>query len=147
MTLIDANLLLYGTNHQAVEHERTTDWLEGQLNGKQRVGMPWESLTAFVRLATNPRVTVRPLKPAEAWAFVEEWLAVPVVWIPIPTEQHAQVLGGLIVKYGLSGKLVPDAHLAAIAIQHGLEVCSADTDFARFTEIRWRNPLAAQSPT
>jgi predicted nucleic acid-binding protein len=67
--------------------------------------------------------------------------------LPIPTERHAQVLGGLIVKYGLSGKLVPDAHLAAIAIQHGLEVCSADTDFARFTEIRWRNPLAAQSAT
>jgi len=59
VTLIDANLLLYGTNHQAVEHERTTDWLEGQLNGKQRVGMPWESLTAFVRLATNPRVAAR----------------------------------------------------------------------------------------
>lgn len=142
MTLIDANLLLYAANRQAVEHERSADWLEGQLNGKQRVGMPWESLTAFVRLATNPRVIARPLKAVEAWKFVEDWLAMPVVWIPIPTDQHAQVLGGLIVKYGLSGKLVPDAHIAALAIQYGLDVYSADTDFARFTEIRWMNPLA-----
>ena len=142
MTLIDANLLLYAANREAVEHERSKDWLESQLNGERRVGMPWESLTAFVRLATNPRVIARPLKPAEAWGTVENWLAVAVVWIPTPTEQHAQVLGRLIVKYRLGGKLVPDAHLTALAIQHGLEVCSADTDFARFTEIRWVNPLA-----
>ena len=71
-----------------------------------------------------------------------EWLAVPTVWVPAPTEAHADVLGALIRKYHLTGNLVPDAHLAAIAIEHGLEVSSADTDFARFSEIRWRNPLA-----
>lgn len=143
MTLIDANLLLYAANREAAEHERSADWLEEQLNGTQRVGMPWESLTAFVRLATNPRVIARPLSPADAWRFVQEWLAVPVVWIPVATEHHADVLGTLVVKYGLRGKLVPDAHLAAMAIQHGLDLYSADTDFARFTEIRWVNPLAA----
>ena len=142
MTLIDANLLLYAANREATEHERTIAWLEPQLNGAQRVGLPWESLTAFVRLATNPRVIARPLKPAEAWGLVQDWLAVPVVWIPTPTEQHADVLGALITKYGIRGKLVPDAHFAALAIEHGLDVYSADTDFARFTEIRWVNPLA-----
>jgi predicted nucleic acid-binding protein len=72
---------------------------------------------------------------------VEEWLAVPTVWIPQPTEAHADVLGSLLRRYRLAGNLVPDAHLAA-AIEHGLEVCSADSDFARFAEVRWRNPLA-----
>ena len=143
MTLIDANLLLYAANRDALEHERSRSWLEEQLNGSQRVGMPWETLTAFLRLATNPRVLARPLKPAEAWSFVQDWLAVPVVWIPAPTEQHAEVLGALILKYDLRGNLVPDAHMAALALQHGLDVYSADTDFARFTEIRWVNPLAA----
>lgn len=142
MTLVDANLLLYAVNRASPEHERATEWLEAQLRGEHRVGLPWESLTGFVRIATNPRVWARPLTPAEAWSFVEGWLAVPVVWVPLPTEQHAQVLGGLIAKYRLSGKLAPDAHLAAIAIQHGLDVCSADSDFARFSEVRWRNPLA-----
>jgi predicted nucleic acid-binding protein len=74
---------------------------------------------------------------------VEEWLAVPAVWIPQPTDVHADVLGALVRRYRLAGNLIPDAHLAAIAIEHGLEVCSADSDFARFAEIRWRNPLAA----
>ena len=142
MTLIDANLLLYAANRAVLEHERSRSWLEEQLNGSQRVGMPWETLTAFVRLATNPRVLARPLKPAEAWSFVQDWLAVPVVWIPAPTEQHAEVLGALIVNYGLRGNPVPDAHIAALALQHGLDVSSADTDFARFTEVRWVNPLA-----
>lgn len=73
---------------------------------------------------------------------MEAWLAVPVVWIPGATERHASVLGDLVRLYRLSGNLVPDAHLAAIAIEHGAEVVSADTDFARFTEIRWSNPLA-----
>jgi uncharacterized protein len=81
------------------------------------------------------------MKPDQAWDFVEAWLAAATVWVPTPTERHADVLGGLIRRYRLAGNLVPDAHLAAIAIEHGLEVCSADTDFARFSEIRWRNPL------
>ena len=73
---------------------------------------------------------------------VDAWLASPVAWIPLPTERHAAVLGDLIRRYRLSGNLVPDAHLAALALVHGAEVISADTDFARFTEVRWSNPLA-----
>ena len=106
------------------------------------MGLPWESLTAFVRLATNPRVVERPLAPVDAWAFVEEWLAAPAAWVPVPTERHAAVLGDLVRRYRPSAKLVPDAHLAALAIEHGVEIISADTDFARFTEVRWRDPLA-----
>lgn len=95
-------------------------------------GSPW-----------HRRASDRPLQPDEAWTFVEEWPAVPVVWIPQPTEAHAEVLGALLRRHRPTGNLTPDAHLAAIAIEHGLEVCSADSGFARFTEIRWRNPLAA----
>lgn len=140
--LIDANVLLFAVNTAAPEHARAAAWLEEALNGNRRVGLPWESLTAFVRLSTNPRVVPRPLAPVDAWAFVEAWLAAPTAWVPVPTERHAAVLGDLVHRYRPAGKLVPDAHLAALAIEHGLEIISADTDFARFAEVRWRNPLA-----
>jgi len=140
--LVDANILLFAIDRMSPFHERASSWLADQLNGDRRVAIPWESLTAFMRIATNPRATDRPLKPAAAWGFVEDWLASPVVWTPVPTEDHAALLGGLIQRYALGGTLIPDAHLAALALEHGLEVCSADTDFARFTEVRWRNPLA-----
>jgi uncharacterized protein len=143
VTLVDANLLVYAANADAPEHERAKGWLEGRLNGAERVGISWESLVAFVRITTNPRITPHPLTSEVAWAQVEEWLSAPVAWVPLPTDRHAGVLGGLMDRHRPSGKLVPDAHLAALAIEHGLEICSADTDFARFTEIRWINPLQA----
>jgi toxin-antitoxin system PIN domain toxin len=140
--LVDANILLFAVNESAPEHDRAAAWLENALNGNRRVGLPWESLTAFVRLATNPRVVPRPLAPVDAWAFVEDWLAAPAAWVPVPTEHHAAVLGDLVRRHRPVAKLVPDAHLAALAIEHGIEIISADTDFARFTEVRWRDPLA-----
>jgi uncharacterized protein len=140
--LVDANILLFAVNASAPEHAAAAAWLEAALNGSRRVGLPWESLTAFVRLATNPRVVPQPLAPADAWAFVEDWLQAPVAWVPVPTERHAAVLGDLVRKYRPAAKLVPDAHLAALGIEHGLEIISTDTDFARFAEVRWRDPLA-----
>jgi len=140
--LLDANILVFAVNEAAPEHERARAWLESSLNGNRRVGLPWESLVAFVRLVTNPRVVPMPLSPGDAWEIVESWLAAPVAWIPVPTDRHAAVLGNLVRRYRPAGKLVPDAHLAALAIEHGAEVVSADTDFARFTEVRWSNPLA-----
>ena len=140
--LVDANLLLYAVDSTAPEHDQAAAWLTEQLNGDRRVGLPWESLTAFVRIATHPRASANPLPPAEAWRFVTDWLAAGSAWIPLPTDRHAAVLGALVARYRPFGNLVPDAHLAALAIEHGLEVCSADTDFARFSEIHWRNPLA-----
>lgn len=140
--LIDANLLLYAVDSTAPAHGRAIAWLTERLNGDHRVGIPWESLTAFVRIVTHPRATARPLTPEDAWAFVEDWLGVPNVWVPGPTDRHADVFGSLVRRYRLTGNLIPDAHLAALAVEHGLQVCSADTDFARFTEIRWHNPVA-----
>ena len=142
MILIDANLLIYAVDDRAPAHDRALSWLSAQLSGDQPIGIPWESFAAFLRVATNPRLASTPLSGPDAWRFVIEWLAAEPVWIPMPTDRHAEVLGGLVERYGLTGNLIPDARLAAIAIEHGLEVCSADTDFARFTEVRWRNPLA-----
>jgi uncharacterized protein len=107
------------------------------------VGLPWQSLTAFLRIATSPRAFPSPLGPEEAWAQVEEWLGAPAAWVPHPTDRHGDVLGGLVVRHRLTGPRVADAQLAALAVEHGLAVCSTDADFARFAEIRWVNPLAA----
>ena len=141
--LVDANLLLYAVDSGSPWHARSSAWLADALNGDRRVGIPWESLTAFVRIATHPRASDRPLSADQAWSFVDDWLGAPSVWVPTPTERHVEVLGSLVRKYQVTGNLVPDAHLAALAIEHGLEICSADTDFARFDEIRWKNPVAA----
>ena len=139
--IVDANLLLYAVDETATQHRAARAWLEDLLNGPVQAGLPWASLLAFVRISTHPRVARRPLTSDAAWTIVEGWLAAPAAWIPEPTPGHAQILGGLVRSYGISGNLVPDAHLAALAVEHGVAVCSADTDFARFTEIRWINPL------
>jgi toxin-antitoxin system PIN domain toxin len=106
-----------------------------------RVGLPWASLLAFVRIASNARIFPRPLSVVDAWVRVEEWLDVPNVWIPLETERHREILGRLIRDTASSGNLVPDAHLAALAIEHGLVVCSTDRDFSRFKELRYDNPI------
>ena len=139
--LVDANLLLYAVDVESPDHGVAAAWLTERLNGPRRVGIPWLSLVAFVRIATHPRASRSPLSPAAAWSHVQDWLACDVAWTPGPTGRHAEVLGELITRHRLSGNVVTDAHLAALAIEHGLVVCSADADFARFAEIRWDNPL------
>lgn len=139
--LVDANLLLFARDSASPFHDRARGWLVEQLNGTTRVGLPWQSLIAFVRVATHPRAYEQPLTPQEAWMQVRSWLEAEPAWVPVPTERHADVAGALITDYQLRGNLVSDAHLAALAVEHGVPLCSADTDFARFREVRWINPL------
>lgn len=139
--LVDANLLLYAVHEGADRHEAAAAWLTEQLNGSRRVGIPWSSLGAFLRISTHPRAFPRPLSPTTAWERVSDWLASPVAWIPAPGPEHPRVLGQLIATHEVRGNLVPDAMLAALAIEHGLTLCSTDTDFARFSELRWQDPL------
>ncbi len=141
MILVDANLLLYAKFSDYPIHAAAREWLESVLNGTARVGLPWESLTAFVRISTNPRLVSTPLGVSDAWSQVEEWLQLAVVWVPGPTENHAKLLGDLLRKTASAGNLVPDAHLAAIALGHGLLLCSTDRDFSRFDGLRLQNPL------
>jgi toxin-antitoxin system PIN domain toxin len=139
--LVDANLLLYAKFSDMPQHDRTVRWLEQAVRDGVRIGLPWASLLAFVRISTNARVYARPLAVSQAWEQVEEWLALPGAWVPQPTEEHRLILGRLLNDANVSGNLVTDAHLAALALEHGLELCTADSDFARFPGVRWRNPL------
>jgi uncharacterized protein len=140
--LIDANILVYSHVQSFAHHVPTRRWLDQQLMGSARVGLPWASLLAFLRLVTNPRVFERPEPIADAWRQVRQWLACELVWIPQPTERHSDVLDQLLALPGLHANLVPDAHMAALAIEHGLTLYSTDGDFARFPKLRWLNPLS-----
>jgi toxin-antitoxin system PIN domain toxin len=141
--LVDANILIYAHIKTTSRHEVARTWLDARLNGSARVGLPWESLLAFLRVVTNPRVYPRPTPVSDAVGQMTAWLGCETAWIPQPTERHADVLVRLLSLPGIRGKLIPDAHLAALAIEHGLTLCSADVDFARFAELRWENPLAS----
>ncbi len=139
--LIDANILLYAVDEKSRSHAVARDWLEKALNGPRRVGLPWQSLLAFVRIVTHPRALPTPLSPADAWSFVAGWLDAPAAWVPEPGRGYRDILGRLLCDLDLRANLVSDAALAALAIEHGLVVVSADSDFARFRELRWLNPV------
>lgn len=139
--LVDANILLYSVDEESPFHDRAKDWLEAALNGPRRVGLPWLSLRAFLRIATHPRALREPLPPGDALQFVDDWLDAPAAWVPEPGRGHRSILGRLVHDLDLRGALVTDAVLAALCIEHGVEVVSADSDFARFTEVRWVNPV------
>ena len=141
MIVVDANLLLYAKFSDMPQHDRTVRWLEQAVRDEIRIGFPWISLLAFVRVSTNARVYAKPLSVAQAWAQVEEWLALPNAWVPEPTADHRRILGRLLIEANASGNLVADAHLAALSLEHGLELLTADSDYARFPGVRWRNPL------
>lgn len=143
MILIDANLLIYASSSTFTQHRAAREWLDDQLNGTVRVGLPWASILAFLRVMTSPRILQRPLPMRDAWTQVTTWHTADPAWVPQPTERHPEVLGQLIALPGVRGNLVHDADLAALAIEHGLILCSTDGDFARFPGLRWQNPLAA----
>lgn len=141
MILIDANLLLYAKLRSFPEHALALAWLDAKLNGPDRVALPWESLLAFLRLSTNTRLFARPLSMAAAWAQVRAWLSLDTTWTPSPTVEHEAIIDRLLAPGGITPKLVMDAHLAALAIEHDIVLCSLDGDFGRFVDLRWHNPL------
>jgi hypothetical protein len=141
--LLDVNLLLYATDTTTPAHTAAVDIIESIMNGDRRVGLPWQTIAAFLRISTHPRIWSRPLSGPQAWSLVEDWLAAGPTWIPPASAATARVYGDLASKVAITGNLVPDAMLAALAIEHGLELWSADTDFARFPGLRWVNPLTS----
>jgi toxin-antitoxin system PIN domain toxin len=138
--IVDTNVLLYAVDKAAPFHPGALAWLTGALNGPVRIGLPWPALIGFQRIATNPRAVARPLSSKAAWSHIERWLAAPAAWVPVPGQRHSEILGRLIAEGDLRGNLVPDAHLAALAIEFGLKVCSYDSDFARFAGADWFRP-------
>ncbi len=143
MILVDANLLIWASMDGFDLHERAREWLDGRLRDVPGVGLPWPTLLAFARIVSNPRVFKNPMPIEAAWRQVEAWRSQTVVFAPEPTTRHAEVLATLMPHVGNRPNLLPDAHLAALAIEYRLTLCSADSDFARFPGLNWVNPLAA----
>jgi toxin-antitoxin system PIN domain toxin len=141
MRLVDVNLMVYATNKTSPFHERAYDWLYKRLNEDERLGLPWESVMGFVRVASNPKISSRCMTVRQAWQTVQSWLDLPNVWVPGPTLRHRVIFQRLLDKVPVTHKLVADAHLAAIAMGHNLALASADADFARFPGLRYENPL------
>ena len=141
MTLIDANILLYAYHPRAPQHERCRAWVEVEFASGAAVRIPWATIVAFLRISTNPQVFERPLTAAEAEAAVSSWLALPSVSPLDPGERYWDVLRDLLHRAQVTGPLVTDAALAALAIEHGATLCTTDRDFARFPGLRTLNPL------
>jgi uncharacterized protein len=140
--LVDANLLVYAYVKDMPQHEAAFEWLDRQLSEVSRVGLPWAALLAFVRLVSNPRIFKEPVTLSVAWQQVATGLSAPSVWIPAPTTLHANILGALLSAEGLEANDVPDAHLAALSIEHDLLLCSGDDGYDRFANLKWQNPLS-----
>jgi toxin-antitoxin system PIN domain toxin len=143
MKLIDLNLLVYAANTDSPQHAKAKAWVEATLSGEETIALPWIVILGFLRVTTNPRIFTHPLATADAIAIVDSWLARANVVAQPPGAEHWRELRAQIEKTGTAGNLTTDAHLAAIAIEHGAELCSTDADFGRFSNLRWSNPIAS----
>jgi len=141
--IVDLNLLLYAINRDAPHHARAKVWLERVLTDDEPVGLAWVTLLGFLRLATSARVFPQPLAPEQALAVVDSWVAHPAVTMVHPGDEHWRILRTLLEESGIAGNLTTDAHLAALALEHGAALHSTDADFARFRRLRWVNPLTS----
>ena len=142
MILVDANILLYAEDSLQSRHQQARAWWDGQLSGTGVVCLCWTVLSAFIRIGTNPRVFEHPLSLEQALARVQSWLDQPCTRVVRPTERHWTVFKQVLTDGQAVANLVTDAHLAALAIEHGCELASTDSDFARFPKLKWKNPLA-----
>jgi toxin-antitoxin system PIN domain toxin len=140
--ILDANVLLYAYDSSSAAHARCKDWLERALNGEAQVGIPWQTLLAFVRISTNPRAFRNPLTIAAAVELVETWMARPHVAVPAPGVRYWPMLKQQLMEAQVSGPLVTDAALAALALEHGAALATTDRDFRRFDELEVVNPAA-----
>jgi toxin-antitoxin system PIN domain toxin len=140
--LPDVNLLLYAVDSTSPRHTAAKAWLEARLSGSETVGFAWVTLLGFLRISTRSGVFFTPLTSPQAFGLVEGWLARPNV-VPLdPTPDHIGTMARLLAPLGTAGDLVTDAHLAALAIEHGATLESCDHDFGRFAGLRWEDPLA-----
>ena len=141
MKVVDVNVLLYAVNQDADRHTVVRRWWEKALNGVESVGLPWIVLSGFLRISTNPKVYPEPMSTDRALARVSAWLSADVVSVVVETPDHWRVFRSLLADAGTAGNLTTDAHLAALAITHDATLVSCDSDFARFRDLRWENPL------
>jgi toxin-antitoxin system PIN domain toxin len=140
--VVDANLLIYSYDLDSAHHKKSLSWLEELLSGVEAVGLPWQSVSAFLRVITNRRLAGTRVTLEQAVQVVDEWLQQPNVQVLVPADQHWSVLRQMILEGRASGPLVSDAEIAAITIEQGAVLHTTDRDFARFPGLRWKNPLS-----
>ena len=141
MIVPDINLLVYAHDNNAPKHAAAQSWWESLINGTEPVGLPWLVIVGFIRLITNPRVVTPPATPAQAVGYVQDWLACSHIQLLNPGPAHLELLRQNLDAAGAGGNLVPDAHIAALAMEYDAEAHTGDADFGRFPGVRWRNPL------
>ena len=141
MIIPDINLLVYAYNTEDPSHAQAKRWWEELLNGTDPVGLPWVTISGFLRLVTHPRVLVDPMSVGQATEHAREWLECPSVLTIEPGKKFSGIFLGLLDEAGTAGNLTTDAYLAALAIEHQAELHSNDADFSRFKGLRWRNPM------
>jgi len=141
MILVDANLLIYAVNKNSPQHKLARKWLEATFSGTEVVGLPWIAVLAFLRITTRPGILEHPLSGEQAMEYIDEWLALPLVSLVAPGESNWPVFCNFLRAAGTFGNLTSDAHIAAMAIENGATVYSADYDFRRFPGVRHINPL------
>lgn len=142
MKLVDANVLLYAVNVDARHHRSARTWLDDSLSGGATIGFSWTVLLAFVRLVTRAGLFPSPMSPDEAFDRLDAWLGAPAAVLVEPTARHASIMRDLLNEVGVGGNLVNDAHLAALALEHGADIVSYDHDFSRWVAVRWAPPPA-----
>jgi toxin-antitoxin system PIN domain toxin len=141
--LPDVNILLYAADEFSPRHRAALAWVNETFSGSETVALAWATVLGFIRISTNPAAFAGALEPNTALDLVDSWLAQPAVTIVHPTDRHAAVLREMLTPVGTAGNLTSDAHLAALAIEHGATLCSCDNDFSRFPGLRWEDPLRA----
>lgn len=144
MIVVDANVLIYAVDEDSTRHREAKTWLEAVLSGNEVLGLAWTVTLAFLRLTTKAGISPRPLSIETALEVVQKWLDHPSVSVIEPGPQHTHILRALLLKTGAGGNLTTDAHLAALAMEHGAELYSFDHDFARFPGLRWMEPLSGR---
>jgi len=140
----DVNLLLYATNSSTPQHARASAWLSAIMAGDEPIGLAWIVVVAFVRIATNARIYRAPMTVEQATDIVDLWISNRLVSTIEPSSSHYTILRSLLRENGSAANLTHDAHLAALCIERGATLHSADGDFSRFRGLRWHNPLRAE---
>jgi hypothetical protein len=139
--VLDANLLLYAYDSACAEYQVARAWLETVFSGEEPVGIPWQTISAFLRIHTNSRLPGDRFNMEEATRVVDQWIELPQVRLLVPGERHWSLFRRMLLEGQVRGPRTTDAQLAALTIEHGGMLYTTDRDFARFPGLRWVNPL------